>query len=794
MQPMDNLLRDLRFAARQLTANPGFTAIVLLTLALGTGATTTCFSLLSAFALRPLPFADPDRLVSVRAVERSAGAASAATFDTFKRLGGTSGLFAGEVAHVSRAVTVAGSAAAERVQATEISGDLFALLGRPLQRGRSFTADQAGTPTAVISHALWARRFGLDPAVVGSALMVDGQLVTITGIAAPKFSFPRGADLWLGPIQWSAGRPVEVVARLLPDVSIQQADAALRTLPVGGRSGEQRLTTAVPLRDVMVAGKHRNATFALLVASGLVLAIACANLAGLLLAHVGARKHEIAVRSALGASRLRLVRQLITESLMLSLAGGALGALVAQWGVDLFVARVGLPREAEWLEFAADLRVLAFALASSMGAALLFGVVPALRGSRVDIRGVLQEDNRTGSSGPRSRRMRAGLVSLQVAVSLGLVAGAASVVISSLSLDAIEPGFNRQGLLAVRAALAGPAFDSPEQRMAFVDEASRTLRALPGVTAVTAVSHVPVGDRDVPFSTFRVAEAGASSEETRQPAASMRFADSGYLEAMGIPLRLGRGFTPAEARDVRGRLLLINDGMAGRYWPDVTPLGARIRLASASAPQDWYTVIGVVGDVAQRQLPAAPENQLYLPLAHTRDVTLVVRTASDPAALAAGARDAVRRADGTVATSTKTIAEMYQWYTNDRRGQGLVLAVLGFVALLVAALGVYGVIALMVTEGHREIAIRKALGGSNAAVGRLVLGRGLRLASVGIGAGLILAALMTTFLSSIFYGARALDVRVLGLTAALLGAVALAASWWPARTAMRVDPMTVLKR
>ncbi|MEO6237401.1 MAG: ADOP family duplicated permease, partial [Vicinamibacterales bacterium] len=779
---MDSLFQDVRVALRQLAARPGFTAIVLITLALGIGATTTCFSLLSAFALRPLPFANPDQLVAIEAVERSADGPSSPTFDTFNQLHDSPELFSGSVAFALRAVTVSGSTAAERVAAAEVSGDLFALLGVPLQRGRSLTRVDPDGRTAVIGHNLWTRRFGSDPAIVGAALMLDGEPFTVSGVAAPKFSFPRGAEIWFNPAAWTSDRRVDVVGRLNPGVPVQQADAALGALAVSAAPREHWTITAVPLRDRMITDKHRNGAFALLVASGLVLAVACANLAGLLLAQVGARRHEIAVRSAIGASRPRLVRQLMTESLVLSLAGGVLGALAAQWGVDLFVSKIGLPREAEWLDFAVDGRVLAFALTASICATLLFGVVPACRGSRVDIRGVLQEDDRTSSSGPRARRVRAALVALQVALSLCLVAGAASVVMSSMSLDRIDPGFNQDRLLAVRASLAGSAFEAPERRMAFVDAASERLRALPGVAAVTAVSHVPVGDRDISFSAFLVA--GAAADTSRLPAATVRFADSGYIETMGIPLRLGRGFTRAEARDAHGRVVLINDTMARRHWPAGDAVGGRIRLSGTPQPAEWFTVVGVVGGVAQRQLPAAPENQVYLPIAQARDVTLVVRAVSDVAAVAASAREAVRGADNGVAISTRTMTDMYLWYTNDRRSQGLVLAVLGGVALLVAALGVYGVMALMVTERHREIAIRKALGASNAGMRRLVLGRGLKLTSIGLGAGLMLAIPLTAFLSSIFYGVHAFDLRVLGTTAALLGGVAIAASWWPARRAM----------
>lgn len=789
---MEALLHDIRFAVRQLAVRRGFTAIVILTLTLGTGATTTCFSLLSAFALRPLPFADPDRLVSLQLSDGS-GRSAALTADTLRPLLAAPDPFTAVVAYSARPATVAGTGAAERVLAAEIEGDLFGLLGVPVPRGR-FTTDPTAATGVVVSHALWARRFESDPGAIGQPLTIDGAQYVVTGVAGPHFSFPRGTDVWFPAAAWRGDRHLEAVGRLRPGVSEQQAGAALRALPVPPGEREGMAVRATSLRDTMIADKHRAAMFALLVASSLVLALACANLAGLLLAHVSGRRHEIAVRGALGASRLRLVRQLMTESLILALAGGALGTVLAQWSVRLFVASVGLPREAEWLEFSVDGRALFFALAASTLAALVFGALPAIRGTRVDIRAILQEDTRTGSAGPAARRMRAALITLQMAVSLSLVAGAASVVISSLSLDTIQPGFNKDRILAVRAALAGDRFDAAGRRMAFLDAAADRLRGLPGVADVTAVSHVPVGDRDVPFVPFVRPGSDASAPTDGAPSASIRGADAGYLAVMGIPLQAGRDFSRAEARQPEARVALVNDTMARRYWPAGSPLGARLGVITAGGTPDWYAIIGVVGSVAQRQLPAAPENQIYIPLSQARDVTLVVRSAADPGSLSGAAREAMRGVDPGVAISTRTMAEMYDWYTTDRRLQGVVLGALGFVALLVSALGIYGVMALMVTERNREIAIRKALGGSNAAVRRLVLGSGLRLASVGLIVGTALALVLTTFLSSIFYGARAFDMRVIGLTSALLCSVALAASWWPARAAVRIDPMAVLKR
>jgi putative ABC transport system permease protein len=340
-------------------------------------------------------------------------------------------------------------------------------------------------------------------------------------------------------------------------------------------------------------------------------------------------------------------------------------------------------------------------------------------------------------------------------------------------------------------ALTGAAYAQPEQRFAFIDAAIRRLRSLSGVTSASAVSHVPLIDRDVPYTAFTL-EGAAAAERT--PTGSVRFADAGYIAAMRIPIRRGRAFTAAQARDLRDRAILINDRMAARYWPDRDPIGTRLHLTGNVESEGWYTIVGVVGEVSQRQLPGAPDNQIYLPLAPAREVSLTIRAASDPATLAAQARDAVQEIDPSLAVSTNTMKAAYEWYESDRRSQGLVVGALGGIALLLAGLGVYSVMALMVNARSREIAIRMALGSSAAAVRRLMLARGLTLAAAGIAAGLLLAAALTAFLSSIFLGVRGFDVRVLAAAVALLGGVTLLASWWPARRAMRVDPMVTLKQ
>jgi putative ABC transport system permease protein len=793
---MSTFLQDLRVAGRQLAGHPSFTVIVVVTLALGIGATTTCFSVLNAVAFRPIPFADPEGLVGLHLLDRRGSGRSRLSLDTFAALQQTRGVFSGSVAYAPRSVTVAGAGVAERVQAAEMSGDLFSLLGVPVQIGRPLVAADASTRVVVIGDDLWVRGLGSDPDVVGTTLSVDGDDYIVVGVARRGFSFPRDSRLWLPLANGSRDRRIDVVARLEAGVSgasaagtLAAAWAATLSRSDAGDGADRRVVTT-PLRQLMIGTKQRDMALFVLTAAALVLFVACANLAGLLTAYVGARKHEMALRAAIGAGRARLVRQLMTESGMLALAGGMVGLILTQWGVDSLAATLGKPQGADWIEIAVDSRVVMFALVASIATALLFGLAPAIAGARVDLRSVLQEDGRAAGPGRRGRRVRGLLVAGQVALSIALVSGASSVVMSSMRFDDVDVGFERDGILALRVALAGRAYEQPQQRLAFVDAATERLRALPGVSSVTTGSHVPLIDRDVPYAGFVL---DGSDVTERPPFGSFRFVDAGYIAAMGIPIHRGRPFTVAEARDLRQRAIVINDTMARRYWPDRDPIGSRLRLTGAADVEGWYTVVGVAGDVAQRQLPAGPENQMYLPLAPARELTLMVRAASDPAVLATRAREAVQGVDGSVAISTNTMAAAYGWYARDRRLQGLVLGTLGVIAMLLAALGVYGVMSLMVKERSREIAIRMALGSSAGAVLRLVLARGLRLASVGVGAGLFLATALTAFLASMFLGVRAFDWSVLTSAAALLGTVALLSSWWPARRAMHVDPMITLK-
>jgi putative ABC transport system permease protein len=572
-------------------------------------------------------------------------------------------------------------------------------------------------------------------------------------------------------------------------VSAAQSDTTLSAAL--GVDASDRVAVTTPLRKEMIGSKQREMASVVLAAAALVLLLACANLAGLLAAHIGARKYEMALRAAIGADRWRLVRQLMTESVMQAVAGGMLGLILAEWGIDLFSATVGKPAGADWIVFAIDGRVVMFALAASLVTALLFGLAPAIGGTRIDVRGVLNGDAGTATPGPRSRRARGLLVAGQLAVSLALVSGAASIVTSSMRFAQIDPGFDKAGIVAVKVAFTGSSYAQPEQRFGFVDAATSRLRSLPGVTSVSAASHLPLIDRDVLYAAF-APENAAPAE--RLPNGSIRFVDAGYIAAMRIPVRRGHAFTAAEARDLRDRAIVINDRMAKWYWPDRDPIGTRLRLMGSVETEGVYRIVGVVGEVSQRQLPAAPENQMYLPLAPAREVSLMVRAGADSAAVAAQARETVQHLDRSLAVSTSTMQTAYEWYASDRRSQGLVVGTLGAIALLLAGLGVYSVMAIMVNARTREIAIRMALGSSPAALRRLMLARGLTVAALGIATGLLLATALTAFLSSIFLGVRAFDPRLLAAAVALLGGMTVLASWWPARRAMRVDPMITLKQ
>ena len=793
---MNTITSDFTCAFRQIARHRAFSAIVIVTLALGIGATTTFFSILNALAFRPLAFPDSDRLVAVRTFERPRAASSDASYSSVLDVARSTPALRSAVAFTSRDVNAAGAEGAERSLSSAVSGDLFGLLGASFSIGRPFLAEEhrSHAAVAVISHTFWTRHYAADPLAIGRPVVIDGTALDIVGVAPEGFGFPRDTDIWVVMDESAAPPSVGVVGQLQDGVSVAQANVALgaSSIDVGSANGRPLSlgVGVIRLREWMTPSKQQGLITAMLFATVLILLIACANLAGLLAAHLGSRRHEIAVRTALGARRSRIVTLLLIESMVLALVGGAFGILVAQWGIALFAATLGKPQGQGWLNFAIDGRVLLFTFGASLATALLFGLLPSIGATRLDLREVLQESVRAVGVAPRGRRLRAILVATQMAVSLGFIAAASAVVVSTRAFETLGPGFAREQLAVLHVTLAGTAYDSAAARMAFVDRASKHVGAIPSVVGVSATSHLPLADRDVSYS--RVDLEGADPNGPRR-AASLRFVAGDYPSTVGLPIRRGRSFSAAEAADPRTPLVLVNETMARRYWPDADPLGKRLRLPDSPYRDAWLMIAGVVGDVSQRNPGDDPENQVYLPLAHSRDISFVVRASHDAASIVMPAQRAVASVDSTIPINARTFDDVHAWYVRDRTLQGFVLGSLGLVAMVLAALGVYAVMALLVSHERREFAIRIALGSSNQAVQRLVLGRSLRVAAGGIVAGLILASVMTSLLSRTFFGVRPFDPRIMMGAALLLAATALFASWWPARRAMKLDPMAVLR-
>lgn len=803
---MTYILQDLRYAARQVARHPVLSAIIVLTIGLGVGAATTAFSILDTVAWRPPPYPAVDRLVAVYAAARTdgqnRGPLDVLAVEELTR----SGMFDAALAYAPRGVNVAGTQSTERVNGVAISDELFGLLGANLVAGRTFTAAEyaEGAHVALLGHELAARLFDPGVTALGAVVQVDGQPHTVVGIAPEGLAFPPGAGVWMPlsrAVASSATPQVWAIARLRKGVTSRQADTALATvvLTSGSSHAGDRVLRVTSLHESLLSGKHQAAATALLLASGLVLLVACINLAGLVLATLSTRRTELALRAACGAKRSRLVRLIMTESLMLSAVGGLLGALLATRGVRLFEAALGTPAEAAWLDYGVHGRSVLFAVGVAALTSLVVGFVPAMRASRADIRGILLEGSGQVSGGP-GRRHRRVMAVAQIAISLALVAGASSVIASSVGLERAPTGFDPEGLIRARVSLNGEAYADATERLAFVDRASAALAELPGVQAVSAASHVPIIDRRVPSVALLIAPDTAHES---QGFASTWYVSSGHLETMRIPIVSGRSLSEVEARDPAARVALISQTMARRYWVDGDAIGRRVRLRGADSGDIDVTVLGIVSDVAQRLATASPHdleqaavegsNQVYLPLAHAREVSLVVRTTGGAAPLTPRLLTALGGIDAALPVSVQTMEAAYAWYVWDRRAQGLVLGVLGGVALLLSALGILGVMSLMVAHRRREIGLRLALGGTPAAIRRLVLAASLRLTAAGLVAGLLLGTLVTTGLSIIFVGVQPFDVRLFLFAATLLLVVAVAATWFPARRAMDVDPMTVVK-
>jgi putative ABC transport system permease protein len=796
---IDDVGRDARYGFRQLRRTPGFALTIIVTLAVGIAATTTIFSVVNGVLLRPLPYAEPDRLVAIAGLTYKGELVQLRQHARSIDVAGYG---------IERAVSLTGSGEPARLTAAVLAPELFGVLGvRPLV-GRVFVPEEGrpgASPVALISHGLWQQRFGGED-IVNRQVIIDGVSRTVAGVMPADFRFPsRPVQLWM-PLVVREADPIDLwaqsalmIGRLRGGATAEAARTEIQghvprmrslfpwKMPAEYGSG----VDVVPLQEHLVGGVRRTLVV-LLAAVGAVLAIVCVNVANLMLARGMSRQREMAIRAAIGAGAGRLFRQMIAESLTLAAIAGTLGLLLSYWGMEAVIA--GLPADMPRVdEIVLDARVFLFTGATSLLAGLVFGLWPALRTSAARIEPALREAGRSAGMAPGPRRVAQGLVVAQMALAVVLVTSAALLVQSFRNLMLVDPGFRSERL--VTATVAPPEFryKAPESRRAFLESLLQQLRRSPGVSAASASSAMPLG---VPAYGSVFAIEGRPDPATQSgewPIADVSaVVDVEYFSTMGMRLDAGRGFT-TDDRPGAAPVALVSRGLAARYWRDGSAVGARIRFPGT---RDWITIVGVVADVKWNSLTEENNQALYRPVAQAAvgPLSVVVRTSGDPSALAATFRGIVAGIDrDTPVADIRTADALIGASVAKPRFTASLLALFAVVALFLGAVGVYGVLAYTVTRRTQEIGLRMALGARASDVVRLVLGQGATVALAGIAIGLVAAFIATKGLSSLLFGVSAADPVVFASVGVALILVALLASWIPARRASRVDPVIALR-
>ncbi len=836
---MEGFWQDLRYAIRVVIKNRGLSLAAVVALALGIGANTAIFSIFHAVLLRPLPFKDPDRLVLLWQINpRSGWPQVPFSFPNFTDVKEQSQVFESIAAWRSFADTrfnLTGQYEPVEVQAAYVSASFFSTLGVEPLMGRAFLPDEereGGDRVVVISHGLWQRHFGADRSIIGRPLTLDGTSYTVVGIMPPGFTFPRStrpAEVWVAlsrdpdptlSRKYARGATyLGVVARLKLKASLQQAQAEEEII---ARRLEQQFphflkgwgVRVVPLRT-QVVGDLREALLVLLGAVGFVLLIACANVANLLLAHATMRQKEIAIRAALGAGRLRIVRQLLAESVLLALLGGAFGLLLSLWGIDLLAAIPStsqspfVPYQVSREEIGLNGQVLCFTLALSLLTGIIFGMAPALQASKPDLNQTLKEGTLSRAAGNLRASNLGGpgvLVVSEIALSLVLVIGAGLMLKSYMRLLEIEPGFNPANVLTAEINLPRSKYSSDEQVVTIQGQMLVRLQSLPGVEAVGSVSSLPLSGSDA-GSDFFIENQPAPAPD-RRINTHHRTISPDYFRAMGIPMVQGRSFTERDSRDTL-RVAIINEGMARRFWPGENPVGKRLALSNEALrfvtpnrppqfdiPSAMREIVGVVKDVRHFGLDAEPKPEMYIPYSQrpTRDMTLVVRSAIDPSRLAEVLRREVLAIDKDQPVSNvRTMSQLLSDSVAKPRANFTLMGLFAALALILASVGIYGVMSYSVTQRTREIGIRMALGAQAGDVLRIVVGQGIVLALAGMLIGLAAAFALTPLMSSLLYGVSATDAATFSGVSLLLMSVAFVAAYIPARRATKVDPMVALR-
>jgi predicted permease len=822
MLRVETFFSDLKHSLRMFRQSRGFTTAAVAALALGIGANTAIFSVVNAVLLKPVPYPEPDRLVLFlnSSPQGSGAAASPAKFQHYRQ---QTTIVQDVSAFRVGVVNLTGVGFPEQLRSGQASADYFRLFGAPMALGRGFTAEEDrpnGNKVVMLSHQLWVRRFSSDPGIIGRTISLAGEAHEVIGVLGASFDV---ADLGPPPEVWTPfqldpdstdqGHYFRAAGRLKPGVTLEQANARMK---VSAEEFKRRFPRALgpnnsfavqPMREAIV----RNVRSTLLVLVGavsFVLLIACANVANLLLVRATGRQREIAIRAAIGAGRGRLIRQLLTESVLLSLAGGALGTLLGVIGIRALLAvnTAGLPRIGEdGGMVGVDWRVLAYTLIVSLGTGLLFGLIPALQSSRADLSVTLKESSGRSGSGFRQNKTRAILVVSEVALALILLVGSALLIRTSIALGTVEPGFDSSRVLTMRMSLTGARYLKSEGVEQAVRDGVERLRALPGVELASATCCVPLeGGYGLPFIIVgRPLDNGATSHggggwQTMSP---------GFFDVFKIPLKRGRMFTERDTHAAPG-VVVINEAMARQYWPKGDPLSDRLAIGRGVmrefADEPERQIIGIVGDVRDEGLNSAPEPRMYVPQAQVPDaanalnvrltpLAWVVRTRVEPHSLSVAVQEQLRQATGLPVSDIRTMEEIMARSTSRQRFNMWLMTVFGGSALLLAAIGIYGLMAYSVAQRTQEIGIRLALGAEARQVKNMVVFQGLRLTLAGVVIGLAASLGLTKLIASFLFGVTEWDPAVFTGVPLLLAAVAVLAVWLPARRASRVDPIRALR-
>lgn len=800
-QMLANILTDARYALRQLRKTPGFTVVAVLTLAFGIGATTAIFSIINGVMLQPLPYGQPDRIVRIFEILPEYGRFSIAPANFFDwRQQNT--VFEHIATYATGSDTLVGSDGPERIPMASVSWDIFETLGVAPAMGRGFRADEDApkqNAVVVLSHGMWQRRFGGDPGILGRSITLSGTPVTIVGVMPAGFFFPsRDGEFWrpigLNPVGATrGGHYLGVIARLKPGVSREQADAEMKTIA-------QRLAEQYPnnSRDEsaevigmheLIVGPVRPMLLTLMAAVGVVILIACANVANLLLVRASVREKEIAIRTALGAGRGRLVVQMLIESLVLASAGGALGILLA-WASIGPIQSLGVDSIPRVLDISLDRTVLGFAVLVSLATGLLFGLAPAWHAGRAGVGATLKEGGRTSASSG-GRWMRNGLLVAEVALSLVLLVGASLLLRSFAKISGIDPGFSTDGVLAFRVALPQTSYADDQKRIAFFDRLLERLATSPGIESAGLTQTPPMRGSYTLSFTIR---GRAPGQPGTDPSANYRIVSPDYFRSLEIPVVRGRAIT-AQDRESSIKVAVVDEAFARKFFPGEEAVGQGIDIGNGT--DGFFEIVGIVGEVRHGDLETAADPTMYVPFKQDvfSGVWVLAKTSGEPASYAGAVRQTVREIDPTLpAYSIMPLAEIVDDTVAQRRFSMLLLLLFALVALFLAAVGLYGVVAYMVSQRTQEIGVRMAIGAQRGDVLRMVLGEGMKLAVAGVILGVATALALAGYVASLLFGVTPFDPASYLVTAAILLAVAALACYVPARRAMGVDPLVALRQ